>query len=160
MSKLKIFADSVKAFSMFSVGFDGYTVLLKQLAYGRPFKLMPFAVNEIHLFSDLATDRGRKGHVEILGGEIVDDMPVGGVVDIQGIYVMTQTSSYLRLCVNAAGMDDHRVEVFIPDIDGRFVCGVDKQQINVRRNAFCPKDFFANSKLVFTHWVIWAMDAP
>ena len=38
MSEIEIFADPVEAFSTFSVGFDGYTVLLKQLAYGRPFK--------------------------------------------------------------------------------------------------------------------------
>ena len=126
---------------------NGVHDLISQLKFAVAADLLDYRCS-VCILRILAEQRS----IVVFGREVLRDVLMIGVIDIKRFDVMAQPSAHLCLDVGIAVMDDHRVEVFVVDVDGSFVCGVDEQKINIRRNALGFEDDAADGELFFAHF--------
>ena len=78
---------------------------------------------------------------------------------IERVNIVSQPSSDLHLGVRVAAVDDHRLEISVSDVDGRFICSVDQQDVHVVEDAFVPQQCLADGQLLRIHLLV-AAKAP
>lgn len=127
---------------------------------GRPFQHSAIFIFQVHDGGDILRILAEQRSIVVFGREVLRDVLMIGVIDIKRFDVMAQPSAHLCLDVGIAVMDDHRVEVFVVDVDGSFVCGVDEQKINIRRNVLGFEDGAADGELFFAHFEVGVMKPP